>query len=108
MLDPLPPVAKVFNLVIQEERQRSIGMGSPNRSSDSMAFNSISSTSPPSFAVATSSYKGKKDRPICSHCGITGHTMEKCYRLHGPKPKAQFSRSVEQLLLLFGLELPSI
>jgi hypothetical protein len=24
-----------------------------------------------------------KDRPVCSHCGITGHTMEKCYKLHG-------------------------
>ena len=93
MLDPLPPVAKVFNLIVQEERQRSIGMGPLNQSSDSMAFNTISSASAPSSAAATT-FRGK-NRPICSHCGITGHTAEKCYHLHGyppgfkAKPKAQ-------------------
>ena len=24
-----------------------------------------------------------KDRPICTHCGKHGHTMEKCFKLHG-------------------------
>ena len=24
-----------------------------------------------------------KDRPVCTHCGKTGHTMDKCYKLHG-------------------------
>ena len=28
MIDPLPPITKVFNLVIQEERQQTIGFGS--------------------------------------------------------------------------------
>lgn len=27
MIDPLPSISKVFNLIIQEERQRSIGAG---------------------------------------------------------------------------------
>ena len=27
-----------------------------------------------------------KDRPICSHCGRFGHTMEKCLKLHGLPP----------------------
>ena len=25
----------------------------------------------------------RKDRPICSHCGIAGHIVKKCYKLHG-------------------------
>ena len=24
-----------------------------------------------------------KDRPICTHCGVAGHTIDKCYKLHG-------------------------
>ena len=29
---------------------------------------------------------GKKDRPTCSHCGFKGHTVDKCYKLHGYPP----------------------
>ena len=42
-------------------------------------------------ALAVTNYKpyggnksfGKKERPVCSHCGITGHKVEKCYKIHG-------------------------
>ena len=29
---------------------------------------------------------GKKDKPICSHCGFRGHTVDKCYKFHGYPP----------------------
>ncbi|KAJ1419903.1 hypothetical protein SESBI_14643 [Sesbania bispinosa] len=29
---------------------------------------------------------GKKDRPLCSHCGILGHTIDKCFKIHGYPP----------------------
>jgi hypothetical protein len=29
---------------------------------------------------------GKKDRPMCSHCGVAGHIVDKCYKLHGFPP----------------------
>ena len=29
---------------------------------------------------------GNVAAPICSHCNLTGHTMEKCYKLHGYPP----------------------
>ena len=45
MLDPLPLVAKVFNLVVQKERQRTIGHRTATHSSESMAFSAISSSS---------------------------------------------------------------
>ena len=41
MLDPLPLVAKVFNLVVQEECQRFIGSRS-SAPSNSMVFNASS------------------------------------------------------------------
>ena len=28
----------------------------------------------------------KRDKPTCSHCGLIGHTMERCYKLHGYPP----------------------
>jgi hypothetical protein len=28
-------------------------------------------------------HSGKKDKPLCSHCGISGHIVDKCYKLHG-------------------------
>ena len=40
MIDLLPRMAKVFNLVVQEERRWSVGFGS-SAPSDSMAFNTI-------------------------------------------------------------------
>ena len=41
------------------------------------------------------SRNSKKDRPFCTHCNYHGHTIEKCYKLHGyppsykPKSKSQ-------------------
>ncbi|KAF9663006.1 hypothetical protein SADUNF_Sadunf18G0113400 [Salix dunnii] len=34
----------------------------------------------------------RKDRPVRSHCGISGHTMEKCYKLHGFPPGYKFNK----------------
>ncbi|KAA8549485.1 hypothetical protein F0562_001169 [Nyssa sinensis] len=80
MLDPLPSVAKVFNLVVQEEIQRAIGSGQLP-SSESMAFNI---SQPSSFIVVASiQNKPKRDRLICSHCGAMVHTVDRCYKLHG-------------------------
>ena len=92
MPDLLPPMVKVFNLVVQEERQRSIG-SRPFAPSDSMAFNASFPAS--SVATASSDNKPRRERPICIHCGLTGHTVDRCYKLHGfppcykPKGKTQ-------------------
>ena len=77
MQDPLPLIKKVFFLVVQEERQRGLTSFSLPESS--------------SFAVHVGNYayfKGKYDnkqfeKPTCTHCGYIGHTIDKCYKLHG-------------------------
>ena len=28
----------------------------------------------------------KKEMPVCTYCGLTGHTANKCYKLHGYPP----------------------
>ncbi|XP_062162137.1 uncharacterized protein LOC133869196 [Alnus glutinosa] len=35
----------------------------------------------------------RKDRPLCIHCGLLGHTMEKCYKLHGYPPGYKFNKN---------------
>ena len=39
--------------------------------------------------LANSGRKGK-DRLVCTHCGKTGHTVDKCYKLHGFPPRFKF------------------
>jgi hypothetical protein len=35
----------------------------------------------------------RKDSPVCSHCGVAGHTVAKCYKVHGYPPGFQFTRN---------------
>ncbi|KAK4489381.1 hypothetical protein RD792_005190 [Penstemon davidsonii] len=117
LMDPLPPITKVFSLATQEERQRQLGSKPSIDLSNSLAFSARYSPSPNTNPTQTpptwkrpynqfqqnnqSSFNPgfkKKDKPICTHCNIPGHTVDKCFKLHGyppgfkPKPKtANFS-----------------
>jgi hypothetical protein len=95
MINPLPPINVVFSLVTQEERQKEISNAicSNIQNSAALLTKSVSSISPASSRVRfTKNNSTRKDRPICSHCGISGHTMEKCYRLHGFPPGFKFTK----------------
>uniref|UniRef100_A0A2N9ICY7 Reverse transcriptase Ty1/copia-type domain-containing protein n=1 Tax=Fagus sylvatica TaxID=28930 RepID=A0A2N9ICY7_FAGSY len=80
LMEPLPTINKVFALVSQEERQRELSSSPMMHVVDSGAT-----------TLAVTNYKpyggnksfGKKERPVCSHCGITGHKVEKRYKIHG-------------------------
>ena len=80
VMEPTPPINKVFSLILQEEKQRVVGNQHSSASGQAV------------FAVKTSKNPGdkkkqdKKDRPLCSHCGILGHLVDKCYKLHGYPP----------------------
>ena len=95
-MDPLPAVNKVFSLVSQEERQRQIGsqFAANSNSVNNMAFmvkndqNNMSASAGRSAGTGGSynahSNKGqKKERPFGTYCNYPGHTVEKCYKLHG-------------------------
>ena len=70
LMDPLPFVNEAHFLFIQEEMQRSM--------------HNIVRVEPTILAIKNSgnNFKGK-ERPLCTHCGKLGHTVDKCYKLHG-------------------------
>ncbi|XP_020965447.1 uncharacterized protein LOC110266048 [Arachis ipaensis] len=90
--DPLPPIGKVFSLVLQEEKQKALTSSQPPQH---MAF--AVKQAPRLMATSGSKMKGKKDRPQCAHCGYLGHTAEKCYKLHGYPPGYSQSRNTRQV-----------
>ncbi|KAL4598881.1 hypothetical protein ACB092_11G089100 [Castanea dentata] len=78
LMDPLPSINKAYSLFIQEEMQRSVG--------SSLKVESIALTAK-SQNIANSGHNSKgNERPLCTHCGKLGHTMDKCYKLHGFPP----------------------
>ncbi|KAG6707143.1 hypothetical protein I3842_06G017400 [Carya illinoinensis] len=87
LMEPLPPLNEVFSLVLQEEQQREIFVLPPLIDAHAFVANSDSLRPVKTFP--------KKDRPICKHCGLTGHVIDKCYKLHGfppgykPRPQQQ-------------------
>ncbi|KZV52009.1 hypothetical protein F511_43798 [Dorcoceras hygrometricum] len=90
MIEPLPVIAKVFALVIQEERQRSIHYGAPKTGVDhSVILNNVNLLTTAATAPLRTSQGGKGgrgDRVVCSHCHFRNHTVDKCYKLHGYPP----------------------
>jgi hypothetical protein len=88
MTDPLPPITKAFALVVQEERQRNINIPSLAPAADSVALFTCGEVTRNNYGGKNQSYE--KDRPLCSHCGITGHTVDKCYKLHRYPPGYKF------------------
>ncbi|KZV36180.1 hypothetical protein F511_26362, partial [Dorcoceras hygrometricum] len=98
MMEPLPVIAKVFALVVQEERQRSIHHGVAKMNVDHpVSLNSVNFTTAPKVSKA-----GRGDKVVCSHCHFRNHTVDKCYKLHGyppghPKLKQQLSQGNAQV-----------
>ncbi|KAA8535110.1 hypothetical protein F0562_030113 [Nyssa sinensis] len=98
-MDPMPPINRVFSLIVQEEQQTRT-----NPSSDSS-----NSTGTMAFAVKTDVTKSggsgpqnsqnsnssasknqKRDKLYCMHCKIRGHTVDRCYKIHGYPPGYKF------------------
>ena len=77
-MDPLPSVNKVHSLLIQEEMQRSVSMGTRVEST-------TLATKTQNFTNGGSNGKGK-DRLMCTHYGKLGYTIDRCYKLHGFPP----------------------
>ena len=79
------------------------------------SFHPSNSASQVAFAVKNSSQKGvsdpkqkqgKKDRPLCSHCGVLGHSVDKCFKLHGYPPNYGKGKGKPQAVHLVSEESP--
>lgn len=69
--DPLPNMNKVYSILIQEERVKTITRGKEERG-DIMAL--VTRTRPDGR---------NKSSVVCSHCNRTGHASDTCFALHG-------------------------
>ena len=88
LMDQIPSLSKVYSLLIQEETQRSV----PNISFakvDSTALAAKLSNEHLGPILGGSGGKGK-ERPTCTYCGKTSHTVDKCYKKHGFPPGFKF------------------
>ncbi|XP_012829850.1 PREDICTED: uncharacterized protein LOC105951003 [Erythranthe guttata] len=98
-MDPLPHINKVFALVSQEERQRSVGQSIEGHNSLTFAVRGapVSQFSRPSAPVPHQNNQyyhagdKKHGRGFCTHFNKYGHTMDKCYKIHGFPPGYQSS-----------------
>lgn len=75
LIDPYPPINKVFSLALQEERQMKISLVS------SLDIESIALITKSSIPKNDGKFS-RNDRHLCAHYGVAGHTIEKCYKLH--------------------------
>ena len=93
LMDPMPPINKVFSLISQEERQRKIGSQSAFnivlafavKSDNSKKFHTSNDNSFNSRDNRGPNNRGS-NRPLCTHCNYHGYTVEKCYKIHGYPP----------------------
>ncbi|KAL0009540.1 hypothetical protein SO802_011042 [Lithocarpus litseifolius] len=72
LMDPLPPINKVYSLLIQEERRCSVGNNSSPHAESSTPVTKVSSSSGNKNNNSTG-----KEKPTCNHCGMMGHTVGK-------------------------------
>ena len=81
LMDPIPPLSKVFSLILQDKKQRKVGAAKKMQ---------LDTAATLAAALASknvkNSSKSKTRRPQCTHCGAMGHVVDKCYKLHGYPP----------------------
>uniref|UniRef100_A0A2N9IQY6 Uncharacterized protein n=1 Tax=Fagus sylvatica TaxID=28930 RepID=A0A2N9IQY6_FAGSY len=103
LMEPLPGINKVFSLVQNHEKQKGVGIlplpiGLSTVESTALISRMDNGVNQPFPYSNTGSnallsrfdnskqsqyYRRDNNKPTCSHCGFKGHTMEKCYKLHG-------------------------
>ncbi|XP_013617307.1 PREDICTED: uncharacterized protein LOC106323784 [Brassica oleracea var. oleracea] len=92
MIKPISSLEDFFNMITQDERQKSI---KPAVKSDAVIFQTMGSASEsvsidtPVLAVAQHGYHPKQ-RPLCTYCGQYGHIIQKCFKIHGYPPGHRF------------------
>lgn len=86
LLDPMPPVHKVFAMAMKLERQLH-GLETTHINA------SLTDAVSENIVAAINNNKRKftfnnvnKSVAKCTFCGMTGHTVEKCYKKHGYPP----------------------
>ncbi|XP_071723226.1 uncharacterized protein [Rutidosis leptorrhynchoides] len=88
LMNPVPALRNVYNMLIQDESQRSY---SPSNN----GLSHIVSDPTAMYSSAGSHASASKPRfaGTCDHCGIRGHKKSDCYKLVGFPPNFKFIKS---------------
>ena len=85
LINPIPPLSKVFSLLLQDEKQRKVGASKKFQVDTVEVLAALGNKN-----NAKNFNKNKAGRPQCTHCGVMGHVVDKCYKLHGYPPSYKF------------------
>ncbi|XP_019172868.1 PREDICTED: uncharacterized protein LOC109168309 [Ipomoea nil] len=85
MMKPLPSVDEAFLIVQQQERRFNSGIAGflPQPADNLNAGNVFLSQTASNNSGSRKVYPNGSKKPICTDCGFTGHTADKCYKKHG-------------------------
>ncbi|PNY05212.1 flavonol sulfotransferase-like protein [Trifolium pratense] len=78
IMDPLPPLYKIFSMLIQHERQ-----GNFAPSEDSKALINAANSKTSGSKNFKSSYGSSSVKRVCTFCGKDNHIIDNCYKKHG-------------------------
>ncbi|XP_074375255.1 uncharacterized protein LOC141717027 [Apium graveolens] len=97
MRSPLPTVSQAYSLILQEESQREIH-SRRHFSADSTSLNASTYKHQQSHQSGVSFHKkfagdSRKVTLQCNYCKKPGHSIDKCYKLHGFPPDFKFTKS---------------
>ncbi|XP_059290878.1 uncharacterized protein LOC132044419 [Lycium ferocissimum] len=90
---PLPSIGQAYSLVVQDEKQREIHAtpsypGEPSFT----ATNQQGGRRFNDYRIQKPTFDSKKNNLICGYCKKPGHSIDKCYRLHGFPSDFKFTR----------------
>ena len=89
MLKPIPTIEEAFNIVTQDERQKLIKPSSvivrvafqtTTPMPQDVGYNQLMNNE---AYIAAYNPLNANQKPVCTHCGKFGHTIQKCFKLHG-------------------------
>ena len=85
LMELVPLLSKVFSLLLQDEKQRKVGVGKKVLVDTSVALATFGSK----LGNTKNFVKAKNSIPQCTHYGAMGH-VDRCYKLHGYPPGYKF------------------
>ena len=81
MMNPFPFLSQIYSLLVQEERQRQVKSRNDFQS-EGASFATGAGLNNAPRNLFTKRPEGRRTSLFCEHCKRTGHTMDKCYKLH--------------------------
>ena len=95
-MDPIPPLSKVFSLLLQDKKQRKVGAGKKVQIDTAAVLAALGSKN--TNTNAKNFTKNKFGRLQYTHCGAIGHVIDKCYKLHGYPPSYKFKNKAQSVV----------